>query len=91
MSRWIFPEEGPEQNEQKKKQAEIKKNEILESVYRSFQGCVRYGIGILGIGMDVVPNLPNKVSGTGNGGGIQRRHASVRTVPNKPLNIFPPK
>ena len=58
MSRWIFPEEGPEQNEQKKKQAEIKKNEILESVYRSFQGCVRYGIGILGIGMDVVPNLP---------------------------------
>ena len=51
----------------------------------------------LGTGIDVVPNLPkfpvpvlmrtevSEVSGTGNTGGIYRRYASVRTLPNTPL------
>ena len=46
--------------------------------------------GTGGTGIDVVPNLPSRtelteVSGTDNTGGIFRRYASVRTVPNTPL------
>ena len=44
-----------------------------------FQGCVWYGTGILGTGMDVVPNL-NQVSGTGIDVVSNLRKFSVRVL-----------
>ena len=55
---------------------------------------------VSGTGIDVVPNIPKcpvpvlmsyqtyRVSGTGNTGDMYRRYASVRTVPNTPLDLF---